>query len=143
MRGLVGALLLGAAASFELSTAVSTAVHGGRQRTLPTPARSSHSAMQERKKDYDWRVILGLLVAPEAALWALDRAGVISMVPPADAALPLALLGEAAAAPTDNQFAFAGYAWFGVSALAGVKGVADKIAERRAEGSGADDEDTL
>ena len=125
----------------------------------PTPAdaqnkegrRSSNVMMKQPvelpKKGYDPRIIIAWLILPEVLLGVLDKLGVIDMAPPARAAtdavlttsLPsaAALVGEAsasAAAAPGGEYAFAGYAWFLISALAGLKGVADKIAERgRAE----------
>jgi hypothetical protein len=86
----------------------------------------------DRGKDYDWRLVFGLLVLPEALLSLLDKLGVIDMMPPAHAVTEV---GQAVSAPVESPSAFAGYAWFIVSCLAGVKGIADKITERRGDGT--------
>ena len=84
-------------------------------------------------KDYDWRVVIGLLVLPEALLGLLDKLGVIEMMPPAHAAMEA---GQAVATTAESPSAFAGYAWFIISCLAGVKGIADKIVEAREDETG-------
>ena len=63
----------------------------------------------DRGKDYDWRLVFGLLVLPEALLGLLDKLGVIDMMPPAHAVTEV---GQAVSAPVESPSAFAGYAWF-------------------------------
>ena len=80
---------------------------------------------------------IGLLVVPEVLLGLLDRFDIINMLPPADATV-LLTTSEAESAPLpESPTAFAGYAWFIISALAGVKGVADKIGEKRVDQAAA------
>lgn len=74
---------------------------------------------------------------PEVLLGLLDRFDIINMLPPADATV-LLTTSEAESAPLpESPTAFAGYAWFIISALAGVKGVADKIGEKRVDQAAA------
>ena len=83
--------------------------------------------MADDGKQYDWRLIIGLLVMPELFLGLLSS---ICCNRPTHQCYS-SRARQKVLQPPESPAAFADYAWFIISAPAGVTGVADKIGEKR------------
>ena len=90
--------------------------------------------MADDGKQYDWRLIIGLLVVPEVILGLLNIGSTSSICchrPTHQCYSSRAR--QKVPQPPESPTAFSDYARVIISALAGVTGVADKIGETRVD----------